>query len=222
MNRSIHKIIDDQMKRWEMSKTTRMPASVSACSVITISRECGSRGQEVAEKLAASMGYDLFHHEILETMIHTTKNSRVLLETLDEKGMNIVEDLVADLVHEHHLWPDEYSKILLRIMNTIGKHGRAVILGRGGSCALKKITALKIRLVAPASMRLDYIQHTRDLNREDAEKLMVSTDANRTAFVRRYFNCDAEDPANYDLILNTGSLSVDRTVQVIRCAMGNT
>lgn len=218
MNRSIHQIIDEQVKRWEMSKKPAQEG-VKACRVITISRECGSRGQEVAEKLATAMGYDLFHNEILDAMIETTRNSKTLLRTLDEKGMNIVEDLVADLVHEHHLWPDEYSKILLKVLNTIGSHGNAVILGRGGNCALKKLNTLKVRIVAPESIRRKQIQHTRDLNFEDAQKLMVSTDANRTAFVRRYFNCDAQDPANYDLILNTGTLSVDKAVAVIQCAM---
>jgi len=216
MNRSIHKIINEQMKRWQMSKPMQQKTEIG-CRVVTISRECGSRGQEVATKLAQETGYDLFHHEILEAMIQTTKNSRVLLETLDEKGMNIVEDLVADLVHNHHLWPDEYSKILLKVLSTIGKHGNAVILGRGANFALKN--ALRVRLVAPDTMRREFIQHNRDLNAEDAFKVMVSTDANRIAFVRRYLNSDAQDPANYDLILNTGTLSVEKAVMIIQSAM---
>lgn len=219
MNRSIHKIIDEQIRRWEMGKIE--PArEIKTTSVITLSREAGSRGQEVAEKLSRAIGFDLFHNEILEAMIETSKNSKALLETLDERGMNIVEDLVAALVHEHHLWPDEYSKLLLSILNTIGKHGNAIILGRGANCALKKINALKVRIVAPSTIRREYIQKTRELSFDDAEKLMISTDANRSAFVRRYFNCDATDPANYDLILNTGTLSVDKAVQIIQCAIG--
>lgn len=61
-------------------------------------------------------------------MIETSKKSKALLETLDEKGMNIVDDIVSALVNEHHLWPDEYSKLLLKILNTIGKHGNAISL----------------------------------------------------------------------------------------------
>ena len=218
MSRSIHQIIEEQIKRWELSKVNP-PPSVKRCRVITISRESGSQGQTVAEKLALAIGFDLFHHEILEAMIETSKNSKTLLETLDEKGMNIVDDIVSALVHEHHLWPDEYSKLLLRILNTIGNHGNAIILGRGANCALKKIDALKIRIIAPAVLRKKYIQNTKDLSLDHAEKLMISTDANRSAFVKRYFNCNAEDPANYDLILNTGTLSVEKTVQIIQCAL---
>ncbi|HKL00879.1 MAG TPA: cytidylate kinase family protein, partial [Desulfotignum sp.] len=84
---------------------------------------------------------------------------------------------------------------------------------------MAKINALKVRIVAPDAVRRKYIQKTRDLSYADAEKLMHSTDANRTAFVRRYFNSDATDPSRYDLILNTGFLSVDKAVQVIQCAI---
>jgi len=218
MTRSIHKIIDEQMKRWEMSKINS-PKEVKKLQTITISRECGSQGQEVAEKLSTALGFDFFHNEILEAMIETSKNSKILLETLDERSMNIVDDIVSALVHEHHLWPDEYSKLLLKILNTIGKHGNAIILGRGANFALKKTDALKVRIVAPSAQRRKYIQKTRDMNVDDAQKLMVSTDANRTAFVKRYFNSDAEEPSNYDIVLNTGTLSVDKAVDIIKCAI---
>lgn len=218
MNRSIHRIIEEQVNRWEMQKKQGVK-SVDTCRVITISRECGSRGQQVAEALSQALGFDLFHHEIVESMIKEAQNSKVLLETLDEKGMTFVENLVAELVHEHFLWPDEYSKILLRVLNTIGRHGNAVILGRGANFALKHINALKVRIVAPDKLRRKIVQNTQGLNAEDAQKMMVSTDANRTAFIRRYFNADTQDPANYDLVLNTGTLSVEKAVRIIQSAL---
>ncbi len=218
MNRSIHQIIDEQVKRWELSKLSA-PEKIESCRVITISRECGSRGYEVAQKLAQKTGFDLFHNEILEAMVRSSKTSKILMETLDEKAMNVVDDIVSNLINDHHLWPDDYSKLLLRIINTIARHGNAIILGRGGNFALQRINALKIRIVAPEKIRRKYIMHTRDMDSDDAQKIMVSTDANRTAFVKRYFNSDTADPANYDLILNTGTLSPDKTVDIICCAI---
>ncbi len=218
MNRSIHQIIDEQVKRWELSKPGS-PEKIKSCRVITISREAGSQGHEVAKKLSGKIGFDLFHNEILDAMTASSQTSKILMETLDEASMNVVDDFVSNLVHEHHLWPDDYSKLLLKILNTIGRHGNAVILGRGGNFALKNMNALKIRIVAPEKIRWEYIQHNHDLNGEDARKMMIRTDANRVAFVKRYFNLDAADPANYDLILNTGTLSVDKTVDIICCAI---
>lgn len=218
MNRSIHKIIDEQVKRWEMQKKQDVQP-VDTCRVITISRECGSRGQQVAEALSQTLGFDLFHHNIVEKMIEVSQNTKVLLETLDEKGINFVENLVAALVHERHLWLDDYSKVLLEVLNTIGRHGNAVILGRGANFALKDVNALKVRIVAPDDQRRKMVEDAQGLNAEDAQKMMVSTDANRTAFIRRYFNADAQDPANYDLVLNTGTLSVEKAVSIIQAAL---
>lgn len=125
---------------------------MDTCRVITISRECGSRGKQVAEALSQALGFDLFHYEIVESMIKEAQNSKVLLETLDD-------------------------------------------------------------------LRRKVVQNAQGLNAEDAQKMMVSTDANRTAFIRRYFNADAQDPANYDLILNTGTLSVEKAVSIIQSAL---
>ncbi|MFK5951492.1 MAG: cytidylate kinase-like family protein [Desulfobacterium sp.] len=218
MSKSIYKLINEQVNRWELGKIHEKPIDQSI-QVITISSESGSRGHEAAKLLCRETGFDLFHHEILDAMVEKSKNDRVLLETLDERGMNIVDDVVSNFVNEHHLWPDEYSKLLFSILTTIAKHGRAVILGRGANCVLHRQQVLRVRIVAPQITRRKFIQHGRDLDMDDAQKYMVSTDSNRTAFVKRYFNCDAEDASNYDLILNTGTLSVERAVQVIKCAM---
>ncbi len=218
MTKSVNRLIDEQIKRWEMEKIKEKPIDQSI-QVITISRESGSRGFEVAKMLCKETGFDLFHNEILDTMLEISKNSRALLETLDERGMNIVDDIVSNFVSENHLWPDEYSKLLFKILTTIGEHGNAVIIGRGASCVLHDKRALRVRIVAPSITRRDFIQNSLDLNKDDAQRHMTSTDANRTAFVKRYFNCDATDASNYDLVLNTGTLSVERAVQVIKCAI---
>ncbi len=218
MSKSINKLIDEQIKRWELDLKKEVPVQKSA-TVITISRECGSQGYEVAEHLSRQTGFDLFHHEIVEAMVETSKNSRMLLETLDEKSMNVVDDVVSYFINAHHLWPDEYSKLLFRVINTIGRHGRAIILGRGGNCILSNQDIFRVRIVAPLAHRIASIQHDKDLNKEDAQKYIISTDANRSAFVKRYCNCETADPANYDLVLNTGTLSVEKAVQVVMCAL---
>jgi hypothetical protein len=218
MSKSIAKLIDEQVKRWELEMKKKTPIHKKV-NVITISREAGSKGMDVARMLCVRSEFDLFDHEIVDAMVETSKNSRALLETLDEKAMNVVDDVVSEFVNSHHLWPDEYSKLLFKILNTIASHGNAVIIGRGANCVLSGPHIIRVRMVAPPLLRRKNIQYERDLNKEDAQKYMISTDANRSAFVKRYFNCDATDPSNYDLILNTGTLSVEKAVQVILCAI---
>ncbi|MCP4672109.1 MAG: cytidylate kinase-like family protein [Desulfobacula sp.] len=215
MAKSIHQIIDKQIKRWELEKIEDKPIQ-EQINIITISRESGSNGYEVAKKLCLETGFDLFHNEIVEAMVETSKNSRVLLETLDERGMNIVDDIVSNFINKHHLWTDDYSKLLYKILTTIGRHGNAVILGRGANCVLKAQKTLRVRIVAPLTFRCNNIQKQLDMNRDYALKHITSTDANRSAFVKRYFNCNTNDSSNYDLVLNTGTLSIEKAVQIIQ------
>ena len=218
MTKSIAKLIDEQIKRWELERKTESPIQ-EKIDVITLSREAGSQGHDLAKLLCEKTGFDLFHHQIVDAMVERSKNSRVFLETLDEKRMNIVNDIVSQFVSERHLWPDDYSKLLYQILSTIGNHGRAVILGRGANHVLTTQNVLRVRIVAPSGERRKYIQQTQALSRDDAHKYMVSTDANRSAFIKRYFNCDASNPAHYDMMLNTGTLSVEKAVQLIMCAI---
>jgi cytidylate kinase len=218
MSKSIHKMIDEQIKRWEMETRTTIPIQKSI-KTITVSRQSGSQGYLLAKELSKETDFDLFHNEILEAMVETSKNSRILLETLDERGMNIVDDIVSDFINEHHLWPDQYSKLLFKILTTIGKHGKAIILGRGANCVLKDKETLRVRIIAPLDVRLNFIQKNLNLNKEDAMKHIVNIDSNRSAFAKRYFNSDSTDPSNYDLILNTGVLPIEKAVQVIKCAI---
>lgn len=218
MSKSVHKLIDEQVKRWELEMKEESPIQEKV-DVITISSEAGSQGKKVAELLSEKLGFGLFDYEIVDAMVEKSKNRRDLLETLDEKAMNIVDDVVSNFVNTHHLWPDEYSKLLFKILGTISEHGKAVIVGRGGNCILSGQKVLRVRIVAPISDKLTYIQKLMALNKEDARRFIASKDANRSAFVKRYTNCNTEDPANYDLILNTGTLSVKKAVQVITCAI---
>ena len=97
MSKSINKLIDEQVKRWELGTREDKPIQESI-NIVTISRESGSQGYEIAKQICEETGFDLFHDKIIEAMVETSKNSRTLLETLDERGMNIVDDIVSNFL----------------------------------------------------------------------------------------------------------------------------
>ena len=78
MSKSIHRLIDEQIKRWEMDSKEEVPIQEKV-QVITISRESGSQGFEVAKALCNEIGFDLFDYEIVNLMVETSKNSRVFI-----------------------------------------------------------------------------------------------------------------------------------------------
>ena len=61
---------------------------------------------------------------------------------------------------------------------------------------------------------------TFDVTAEDAKRRIIRTESDRRAFVRKYFNADITDPINYDFVINTGDLEMDKSVEAVIAALG--
>ena len=218
-SRSIQQIIEEQVQRWQLMRTEKFE-EVPGIPIITISREPGSGGRIVAKRLAEKLQLDLFHHEILHAMAKSADVSAQLLETLDEKGLSVLEDWISSLVNDRHLWPDQYLQHLMKVIGTIGKHGRAVIVGRGANFILPADNRLRVRVVAPQKERIQHVAQDFNIPEDEAKRRVIRTESDRRAFIRKYFNADISDPINYDIVINTGTLSVDSAVNLIIAALG--
>jgi cytidylate kinase len=187
--------------------------------IITISREPGSGGRIVAQKLAAILNVEVFHQEVLHEMAKRAEVSEQMLATMDERGLSILEDWISSLVYDRHMWPDEYLNHLMNVIGTIGKHGRAVVVGRGANFILPPEQRLRVRITAPRKFRIQNVAREFNLAEGEAKRRVIQTESDRKAFIRKYFNSDIADPDNYDLIINTETLSLDAASKVIAAAL---
>ncbi len=216
--RSIQQIVEEQVKKWHLehtaSKTDRrlVPA-------VTISREPGSGGRILAEQLAQALGFDLFHQEMIHEMAKSANVSSRLLETLDERGLSVLEDWIAALVNTRHLWPDQYSQHLFKVVGTIGKHGRAVLVGRGANFILPPDKRFRVRIIAPQEFRVNRVAEYFSVSPEEAKYRIIRTENDRRAFIRKYFHADIEDPVNYDIVINTATVGIKSAVNLIKEAV---
>lgn len=210
--RSIEKIVDDQVLQWQKISSRKEPGGIS---VITISREYGGGGIIIASQLAKKLGYSLFHQEIIEKIANSAKISKRIITTLDEKKRSLLEESISAVISERHLWPDEFLKHLLKVIGTIGRHGRAVIVGRGANVILPLEKILRIRIICPLPHRIKNIARRLNISEPEARKIVLKTDADRRSFIRRYFYIDVTDPLNYDVVINTGRITFDTAVESI-------
>ncbi len=217
--KSINRLIEEQVHRWQISRKKEAPEK-EGVSIVTLSRQPGSGGRIIASRLAQKLGIDIFHQEVIHQIAESADVSETVLETLDERGLNTLEHWIASLVHERHLWPDRYMQHLLKVIGTIGKHGRAVIVGRGANFVLPVEKRFAVRIVAPQAWRIENVAREFDISPEDAKRRVLRTDSDRRAFIRKYFNADIADPTNYDLVINTATLNLDDAVNVISAALG--
>ena len=217
--KSVPQIIEEQVHRWQLSQKKEVPEK-EGVSIVTLSREPGSGGRIIASRLAQKLNIDIFHQEVIHEIAKSADVSEKLLETLDERGLSTLEHWISSLVHERHLWPDRYMQHLLKVIGTIGKHGRAVIVGRGANFVLPSEKRFAVRIVAPQAWRVKNVAKEFDISPEDAKRRVLRTDSDRRAFIRKYFNADIADPNNYDLVINTATLQLDDAVNVISAALG--
>jgi cytidylate kinase len=216
--RSTEQIIEEQVRRWQIIQKEEKKEK-ERISVITISREPGSGGNILAKRLSEQLDFDLFYQEFIHDMAESAQVSVRLFETLDEKGVSVLEEWISSLVDRRHLWPDRYLQHLMKIIGTIGKHGRAVVVGRGGNFVLPPDKRLSIRVIAPLETRLKNVSQAYDVSVDDVKPRVLKTESDRRAFVKKYFNDDITNPLNYDLIINTGILSIDDAANAVNGAL---
>ncbi|RLA94369.1 MAG: cytidylate kinase-like family protein [Deltaproteobacteria bacterium] len=216
--RSIQQIINDQINKWKLIRIEGKKEK-PAIPVITISRQPGSNGHMVAKKIADELNLDLFDQEIIQAVAESAHMRASLVETLDEKGVSALEDMIAAVTKERHLWAYEYLHHLMRVIGTIGKHGHAVILGRGANFILPREEIFRVRIIAPLEVRIENTAKELSISWEEAKQLTIKTESDRKAFIRKYFNADIDDSQNYDLVINTENLDVNAAVESIKAAL---
>lgn len=216
--RSTEQIVEEQVRRWQIVPREEKKEK-ERISVITISREPGSGGNILAKRLSEQLKFDLFYQEFIHDMAESAKVGVRLLETLDEKGVSVLEEWISSLVDKRHLWPDLYLQHLMKIIGTIGKHGHAVIVGRGTNFVLPPEKRLSIRVIAPLETRLKNVSQEYDVAPENAKPRVLKTESDRKAFIKKYFNDDIANPLNYDLIINTGLLNIDDAANAVKGAL---
>jgi len=216
---SIQQIVEQQVQKWHNNRLkTKEPET--DMPVITLSREPGSGGRIIAQKMAEKFGLDLFYREIILEMAQNPQLSTTVIETLGEEELLDLDDWVTSFIYDRHLWPERYLQDLIKIIVTIGKHGRAVIVGSGANLILPSENTFRVRIVAPLDLRSKQIARQFSIPRGEAQRRAIKTESSRKAFIEKYFNVDIMDPVNYDLVINTETISLDRAVKIICTAMG--
>ena len=183
--------------------------------IITISREAGAGGSDIARRLAKALGLDLIGGQIIQHVADSAKMSRKVIESLDEREMTFRETLLSSLFGENRPWPGEFLHHLTRVIGTIGIFGNVIIVGRGANFVLPKERVFRVRVIAPMELRIKYFMEDRGYTKAEAEQYIVKRDNNRKAFVRKYFNADMDDPAHYDIIINTEKISMAAATEAI-------
>lgn len=171
-------------------------------SILTISREVESLGDEIALKLSKKLGFEMVDKDRWTSF-------------LEEEGCR--------LSFEPPLEEDERREWMImvqRILQDRAKKRPFVLLGRGGQKLLEGLGfAFHLLVVAPTEVRLQRIMEKYRQNEVTASRILAEQDLQRERFLLRYFGINWKDPLHYNLILNTGFFQVEEACYVVIEAM---
>jgi hypothetical protein len=213
MSRTIEHLVNEQFQRWmrEQAQVGRKPKQTKNDQqpMIVLSREYGGRGAEIGHTVADRLGFQYHAQELVHEIAKRARVRQKLVESLDERAQDRVEQWVTELMEGGIFAPSDYLRNLSKVVVSLGRHGRGVIVGRGAHFILDPARTLRVRAVAPLDTRVARIAKREDMSLVEARSLVLRVDSERIAFYRQHFNVDVADPAHYDLIVNTGTLSIE-------------
>lgn len=177
-------------------------------AVITISRQLGSLGDEVAFALQQRLGYQIINREIINQAALRSRKPEIALATIDDLGLI---GLHPDLKSRQ-----EYHRAVGEIMIEIADRGNAIIIGRAGQIILKDYAyGFHVMVVAPTRLRAERISEDQGISLESALARINASDRSRRRYLRRYYNVAWDDPELYDMILNTSRLYPEQAACVV-------
>jgi len=212
--RSPREIIDYQVQRWARNQQQRAERA-QLRPVITMSRQYGALGAHLGRLVADRLDYQCWDQEILHEISRHAKMPSEIFESLDERKKNSVSQLVAVFGERHHVTAGDYMRELLRVLHTISSHGGAVIIGRGAQYVLDPTEALRVRTVCDLDERVAGLVQRDDISEKEARARCEQIDKERREFIRSNYDRDIEDPAGYDLLINTGTCSLDVAADIV-------
>jgi cytidylate kinase len=176
-------------------------------AVITISRELGSGGFDIALRVAKTLGYEFVDKRTADGIFR-------------QYGLTKFDDLYSsapgflDLINADNLLLVSMAN---EILEAVAKRGNVVILGRAGFAVLAGYAdVLHVRLQAPFSERVQRVMVRERLgDLQAAEERVREDDDMHRKYVHRFYNKQWDEPSNFALVLDTGSLSGDMAVQRI-------
>jgi len=211
-------MVEEQLTKWKSATMERKAVKAKPAPVITISREPGSGGSEIARRLAQELKMDLVGAQIIQKIAESADISAKLIESLDEKQITRRDDWLSSLIETRHLWVDDYLRHLTKVIGTFGKQGNFIIVGRGSQYILPPEDTFRLRFIAAMEVKIQNVMRDFGSSREDAEKYIIKTDSDRRAYLRKYFNADVANPSDYDMVINTGKLGIDGSVEAVMAA----
>jgi cytidylate kinase len=196
--------------------------------VITIEREYGCGGAEIAQAIANRLGWKLWDQALTEQIAKQANVECATVERCSERADSGFQRLVKVFwrgsyersmeLRSSEFGPDKFVAIGGQVMADVANAGNCVIVGRGAPYFLREhACAFHVFLYAPFAEKMRRLRAGGKTDK-DAEELLSTIDRDRITFVKRYFDADWPTRSLYHLMINT-AIGNEPTIEIILSTM---
>jgi cytidylate kinase len=191
---------------------------------VTISREAGSGGHSLAEKLAELLQredslpgppWTVFDRNLVERVLQDHNLPGRLAKFMPEDRVWEVSNTMDELFGLHPpswLLVRQISETILRLAQV----GNVILIGRGANIITRKLShVFHVRLVGSLEKRVKRLQELNQITHKEAAKLAEQTDLARRRYLKQFFREDVDDPLIYHLVINTDLFTIDEVARMI-------
>jgi cytidylate kinase len=206
----------------------------TSIDLITISREYGSGGSELARALGERLRWRVLDHELVQLVADRLRLDCDVVESLAEHTPSFLQRVSDALLFTAPECPlPEYSTRALSC-DVVAENARValreaaespplIVVGHGSQCLFRdRPGTLHIRLVASLPCRVERVCKREKLSHALAADLVRRTDEGRAKYVRRHYGADWRDQLLYHIQLNTGLLSIASAADLVVSALTRT
>ncbi|MGN0460268.1 MAG: AAA family ATPase [Ruminococcus sp.] len=194
--------------------------------IITVARQFGSGGREIAKALADELGIDFYDKELISMAAKESGMSPEVFEKIDEQATNsLLYSLSMGLYNFGNGFSamgdlpvnDKLYIIQHKMIKKLADKGPCVILGRCGDYVLKDYdNVVSIFINADMEYRKEHAIKYHNVDPRRAEQVVNKADKNRANYYSFYSGQKWGQAQNYDLCINSGRMTRDDAVSLIK------
>lgn len=199
---------------------------MSEYKVITISRQFGSGGHEIGEKLAARLDIPLYDNQLVSLAARELGFAEEHVERADESALDsfLAAYNVAPLSYPSFINTTSYMQSLdiqvyqkqSEIIRTLADKGPCVIVGRCADHILKdRVDCINVFICAEKEDRIKRIAERYDLTGRKAAERIRKTDRERKFYYETYTGLEWGSIYSHQALLNVSLLGIDKVVDLL-------
>jgi cytidylate kinase len=203
--------------------------------VVTITRQFGSGGSDIAHLVAQTAGLNYIDQQIIASVAERLGVDISYATRQDEQANGMASNILEALrssnpFNVHYMLSSTkaheqsqglaYFHLTQRVILELATQGNAIIIGRGSQFLLhNNPRTLHIYIFAPLETRIDYVMKQYHIAPNEAKELIEQRDDEQDSYQRHYYGADGRQPNFYHLLINTGLFSFESAANLIQQAL---